>query len=891
MRHFLFSVIVPVYNTEQYIVETLESVIHQTIGFAENIQLILVNNATEDGSASICRFYQSVYPDNIVYVELPENRGPNGARMAGLSFATGEYINFLDSDDRWSINAFKTVLTYFNLYPQVDLIACRIKHFDAKNEYHILDYKFKSNYYVDINHDYNYPQLSLCSTFLRRGAIVVSDIDPKLHHAEDAKFLTKIILNRQSYLVLRDAVFFYRTRQSGSLLQSVAKSNEWYFTTPYAVYKEIQNYSIEKLGYNHLYVQYVAMYDLQFRFKTPIPDNFSDVEYHNYELAIHTALSSISDLVIYKVRNLNFVEKMRVYYVKYGKNFLNKITTDGTCFYFSGFNLFKADSQKHLEIGFIEINSNCILISGRLKFICKLEKEEFYIKNSKNKKIYPQYISLSYEKKTRNLGDCCLNTQYFEFKIPISAVNDTFTFNILFKNKEVRLGFSLGKFAPISNRKHDFYRFNNIILKLEGYQIAIYNCKKNDIIKYERNWLQNLRDNKRYKDIFCEMILPFLKQFIGKNKIWLFADRIERAGDNAEKLFKYVKKHKQYNIKPIFIISDKCKDYDKIKKLGIVVSPYSKLYKILYLISSKIITSYMDDLVIFPLGEHESYLRHHKKPQLVYLQHGIIKDDFSHDQNKFNKNVSMFVTSANLEKNSLLSLPYYYFNNEIKLTGLARYDDIYNLSLSCNLNERIIVFAPTWRANMNGNKWDSVHGKCKYNSLFRDSSYFKFWNALINDKRILKSMRYNKCKGVLRLHPVILSQIIDFDFNEYISAELRNVSYEQSICMCKLMITDYSSIAFDAAYIGIKTIYAQFDKDEFYLQQWYNEGYFNYETMGFGPVCYDYESTVEAIINAIENNCIMDEKYKQRIDDFFAYRDNKNCERIYQEILKLDGEK
>ena len=57
---------------------------------------------------------------------------------------------------------------------------------------------------------------------------------------------------------------------------------------------------------------------------------------------------------------------------------------------------------------------------------------------------------------------------------------------------------------------------------------------------------------------------------------------------------------------------------------------------------------------------------------------------------------------------------------------------------------------------------------------------------------------------------------------------------------------------------------------------------------GFGSVCYDYESTVKEIIKSIENNCKVDEKYAKRRNDYFSYFDNNNCERIYNEIMKLE---
>lgn len=137
---------------------------------------------------------------------------------------------------------------------------------------------------------------------------------------------------------------------------------------------------------------------------------------------------------------------------------------------------------------------------------------------------------------------------------------------------------------------------------------------------------------------------------------------------------------------------------------------------------------------------------------------------------------------------------------------------------------------------------------------------------------------------------MLQAQNDDFTGNDVFSIQGKRESYGEDMRKTALVVTDYSSAAFDYAYFNRPVIYTQFDKEEFYAHHTYQEGYFDYQTMGFGPVCYDYESTVQAIIRAIENNCVMEEKYQKRVDEFFAYRDNHNCERIYQEILKLDGE-
>lgn len=105
----------------------------------------------------------------------------------------------------------------------------------------------------------------------------------------------------------------------------------------------------------------------------------------------------------------------------------------------------------------------------------------------------------------------------------------------------------------------------------------------------------------------------------------------------------------------------------------------------------------------------------------------------------------------------------------------------------------------------------------------------------------------------------------------------------------KLLITDFSSVAFDFAYLRKPVIYCQFDADNFFNGGHdYKRGYFDYERDGFGEVEYDLESTVDRIIEYMENDCKLKDKYRERIDKFFAFNDQNNCQRVYEEIIKLD---
>lgn len=90
----LVSIIVPVYNTQNYIELCLSSLVQQSY---ENIEIILVNDGSTDNSLSICNIF--AIKDSRIKIITQENTGVNQARINGFRQSTGEYIMFVDSDD------------------------------------------------------------------------------------------------------------------------------------------------------------------------------------------------------------------------------------------------------------------------------------------------------------------------------------------------------------------------------------------------------------------------------------------------------------------------------------------------------------------------------------------------------------------------------------------------------------------------------------------------------------------------------------------------------------------------------------------------------------------------------------------------------------------------
>lgn len=100
-----FSVIVPVYNVEKYLIYCLESVLHQTF---TDYEILLVDDGSQDNSGQICDNYAARYP-NFIHVKHKTNQGQISARISGLQLAKGKYVCFLDSDDCLVDNALSSL--------------------------------------------------------------------------------------------------------------------------------------------------------------------------------------------------------------------------------------------------------------------------------------------------------------------------------------------------------------------------------------------------------------------------------------------------------------------------------------------------------------------------------------------------------------------------------------------------------------------------------------------------------------------------------------------------------------------------------------------------------------------------------------------------------------
>jgi len=113
------SVIIPVYNSSKYLKKCLDSVCNQSL---EDIEIILVNDASTDNSLDIIKYYEK-NDSRIKLIDMVVNTGPGVSRNIGISFANGEYIGFVDSDDYIDSNMYYELYNKMMQY-DVDMVTC-----------------------------------------------------------------------------------------------------------------------------------------------------------------------------------------------------------------------------------------------------------------------------------------------------------------------------------------------------------------------------------------------------------------------------------------------------------------------------------------------------------------------------------------------------------------------------------------------------------------------------------------------------------------------------------------------------------------------------------------------------------------------------------------------
>ncbi len=361
---------------------------------------------------------------------------------------------------------------------------------------------------------------------------------------------------------------------------------------------------------------------------------------------------------------------------------------------------------------------------------------------------------------------------------------------------------------------------------------------------------------------------------------WLFMDRDSEADDNAEHLYRWVaKNHPEINA--WFVLAEDSHDWPRLAAEGFRLVAHGGMeHKALFLLCGNLVSSQMDRYIYALLDEE--YFADLRETKFICLQHGVIKDDLSPWLNPIP--MDGFVVTTNDEYASVVNdgTAYTLTAKEACFSGLPRYDRL----LEPTEKEKTVLVMPTWRADLMG-AWDGKGQKREINPNFYSSPYVAMWRELFTNPRLKAILDDHGYKMVFFSHPCFEDYLPGMPFPDFVEKRSKAQGSMQTMMRkSSLMITDFTSAAFDMAYMKRPIIYYQPEsKDSYAQRQHWGKGYLDYRTMGFGPVCANHDELLAALEGALRDGGVMPPQYEARVDATFPHRDAGCCRRVFDFIM------
>ena len=364
-------------------------------------------------------------------------------------------------------------------------------------------------------------------------------------------------------------------------------------------------------------------------------------------------------------------------------------------------------------------------------------------------------------------------------------------------------------------------------------------------------------------------LLPWATLKYGKKHVWLICERGTDARDNGYHMFRYLReKHPEVNA--WYIITRDSQDMGKVAPLGNVVVGGSLRHWMLFITADKILTAFENHYSPSKSYKFTQFIKRKNHQALVFLQHGVIANDlplYHRERSGFD----LFICGAKPEYD-FVSSHFHYTNGEVRYTGLARFDALHHASV-----KRQLLIMPTYRKWFRGQTKDEV----------AHSQYVRLWQAVLDSPWLAAAAEKYDYQVIFFPHQLMQQYIGLFHTsNERITiADFCRYDVQPLLKDSAVLITDYSSVHFDFAYMRKPVVYYQFDEQEMF-EKHCARGYFDYPTMGFGDVVATEDQLRNSIEACLANDCQLTPAHENRIGAFFPLHDRRNCERIYNEVVK-----
>lgn len=362
---------------------------------------------------------------------------------------------------------------------------------------------------------------------------------------------------------------------------------------------------------------------------------------------------------------------------------------------------------------------------------------------------------------------------------------------------------------------------------------------------------------------FASLIRPL---FTWRN-IWIVGELPYKAQDTGYHFFKYMReKHPGRNV--YYVIDPSSPEYKNVKKLGNILIHKSIKHMFYTVVATRMIGSHHPDY-LYPL--RSPLFKSLVKAKKVFLQHGVMGTRNSgHYYGVESKNfeTDLFIVSSDFEKKMIVT-DFGYKPEQVKVTGLSRFDSLFDGQVKL---KRQLLIIPTWR------EWLTKEAS------FLKSEYYDRYKALINSEKLHEISANYQLKIVFCLHPNMQKYSKHFEHENVTIINQGEVDVQHLLKESMMMITDYSSVAFDFSFLAKPVLYYQFDRAKFIGER---GSHLNLKKDLPGPIVHNETDLVATLEQYARNEFQMEETYQKRTKKFLKYKDRNSNKRIYRVIQEL----
>lgn len=888
MKSIKYSIIVIVADTNN-LEHCLNSIKVQTYDLSK-IEVILVDNSPDKIPDSIVSTYSKFFEINCFTVD---DSSYDKLYLELINQAKGETITFISSNNYYANK--KTLRKLDSITSTNGLVAIKSCYYDNDNNV-LVNYKIQPHKTAYINLEENPFMLALNLNAYFISKKMLTNIEIENNHLENAKIVLLINLlskKKNYYYNASLAIISYSPFETNSSKYSI-QYNKWWYTESIEYFI---NYC-KTLKDISTYIQEILLYVIYTRINCNIYDRNKGVltkqetEIFFDKVVLLTEFIDNSIILRYErdtKEDFKYLFKLprwiRYYIVdrklKNRKSISynnNKINLE--YMYKNKKEVIYNNDTTYERVNVYAINYD----NGKLTFDCTtslkdyLNDDDFVIYAKYNGKKIPTTRSYFYPL-LKAFGKTLQQKYCFNFTIDPEVKGELKVFALI-NGKEVPLCFNYSKVqAHLSNSKRSFWHYKDFVLYNKVNRIIIKKAKTLDLLKaevlFDLSKIKNVKNKYRALKLVALRMLYYITKPFYKNKhVWLTWDKLYKAGDNGEYMYQYCLKQNR-NI--YYFIKKDSPDFKRLRKQNkkrCVVFNSLKA-KLLSLHSEVILDTHANVISYCGFdGISRHFVSGFFNPNIICIQHGLTIQKIAQYQNRLFDNIKYYCCASQFEIENIKSPLYDYCEDQMSLTGLARYDGLKSKA------EKLILITPTWRRNVVNSSIAYV--KKKHNDNFKKSDYFNIYNSLINNDKLINCAKEYGYKLVYLLHPAMSGQLEDFVGNDYVSIipATGNINYEDILTRASLMVTDYSGVQFDFAYQRKVLVYYHPSA----LPPHYDAGGLDYTTMGFGPICENEEQIVNELCENMKNGCVIKDLYKKRADDFFAFDDFNNCERILKTV-------